>query len=67
MTGGGRRRQPGVTPEMHNRLVQANADAKQYTAQIERLSRIPWPPPLFPEQVAANRAEAFPAEPEAER
>ena len=59
--------QPGVTPEMHERLVQANADAKQYAAEIERLSRLPWPPALAPEQAAAIRGEAFPAEPEAER
>ena len=58
--------QPGVTPDMHERLVQANADAKQYAAEIERLSRIPLAPSLSPEQAAAIRAEAFPAEPEAE-
>jgi hypothetical protein len=57
--------QPGVTPEMHERLVQANADAKNYAAEIERLSRIPWLPSLSPEPAAAIRAEAFPAEPEA--
>jgi hypothetical protein len=57
--------QPGVTPGMHERLAQANADAKHYAAEIDRLSRIPWPPPLSPEQAAAIRAQAFPAEPEA--
>ena len=67
MTGDRFRLQPGVAPEMHSRLAQANADAKQYAAEIERLSRLPWPPPLAPEQAAAIRAEAFPAEPEAER
>jgi hypothetical protein len=66
MTGDRLRLQPGITPEMHERLVQANADAKHYAAEIERLSRIPWPPPLAPEQAAAIRGEAFPAEPEAE-
>lgn len=59
--------QPGVTPEMHDRLVQANADAKRCGAEIERLSRIPWPPPLSPEQAATIRAGAFSAEPDAER
>jgi hypothetical protein len=66
MTGDRFRLQPGVAPEMHSRLAQANADAKQYAAEIERLSRLPWPPPLAPEQAAAIRAEAFSAEPEAE-
>jgi hypothetical protein len=66
-TGDRLRLQPGVTPEMHSRLVQANADAKHYAAEIERMSRLPWPPPLAPEQAAAIRAEAFPPEPEAER
>jgi hypothetical protein len=57
--------QPGVTSGMRERLVQANADAKQHAAEIDRLSGMPWPPPLSPEQVAEIRAEAFPAEPEA--
>ena len=57
--------QPGVTPDMHERLAQANADAKHYASEIEQLSRIPWPPPMSPEQAAAIRAQAFPAEPEA--
>jgi hypothetical protein len=42
------RLQPGVTPEMHDRLVEANADAKQHVAELERLSRISWPSPLSP-------------------
>ena len=58
--------QPGVTPDMHERLAQANADVKHYASEIEQLSRTPWPPPLSPEQAAAIRAEGFPAEPEAE-
>src|SRR5262249_8184776 len=67
MTGDGVRLQPGITPEMHARLVQANAGAKHYAAEIERMSGLPWPPPLAAEQAAAIRGEAFPAEPEAER
>jgi hypothetical protein len=66
VTGDGLHLKPGVTPEMRDRLVEANADAWQYAAEIERLSRIPWPPLLSPEQAAAIRAQAFPAEPEAE-
>jgi hypothetical protein len=66
MTSDGLHLQPGVTPEMHHRLVQANAEAKQYAAEIERMSRIAWPPSLSAEQAAAIRAQAFAAEPEAE-
>jgi hypothetical protein len=63
MTGDGLRLQPGVTPEMHDRLVEANADAKQHAAELERFSRISWPSPLSPEQAAAIRAQAFAAKP----
>jgi hypothetical protein len=65
ISGGEVNLQPGVTPGMHERLAQANADAKHYAADIDRLARIPWPPPLPAEQAAAIRAQAFPAEPEA--
>jgi hypothetical protein len=61
------RPQPGITPEHHARLVQANADAKLYAAEIERIGRTPWPPPLSGEQVAAMGAEAYYQEPEAAR
>jgi hypothetical protein len=57
--------QAGGTPDMHERLTQANADAKHYAAEIDRLSRTLWPPPPSPEQAAAIRARAFPADPEA--
>jgi hypothetical protein len=57
--------QPGVTPDMHERLAQANADATHHAAEIEQLSRTAWPPPMSPDQAAAVRAQAFPAKPEA--
>jgi hypothetical protein len=57
--------QPGVTQGLHERLVQTDADATHHAAEIDRLSRGPWPLPPSPEQAAAIRAQAFPAEPEA--
>ena len=57
--------QPGVTPDMHKRVARANADAKHHASEIDRLSRILWPPQMSPDQAAAIHAQAFPAEPEA--
>lgn len=71
MTDKNPRLQPGVTPEHHALLVEANAAAKAFPGGPERLAQIvatalAAAPPLTPEQVAERHAGACYEEPEAE-